>query len=497
MTNKETQETTFDNIANSSLALPAMGLILAPIFTSVSPLLGLGIGVGAIGLAVMEFKGKFSFSRDEKLQKIEKLIEEMEFCNRKDEYPKLKPCEEEDCYIIDVPSGLNRKLFYNLTSYITAELKCDDVKYQLDTQPYWLELIYDKEYGPYSNKIFRRVYSSKDTNEYITIDKVDMDNPYYDLVYVNPPLRMTRDHLEAVADMLSSYFRNDVEFYSHNGEYYYKIFKNHLKQKYVYQLGKYKINVDNGLQILVGFSKLGLAWINLSKQNPHTIIGGCTNSGKSNLIHAIMCCLLENYTKERLSIYLADFKEGVELTEYGSVDQVKKAITEVEKLEELLKEIDDERSRRNKLFITSGVKNLLEYNQKYPNNKLPYIMLIVDEVASILSLSPNAKKNIDKLLAKLGQLGRSSGVHVILSTQRPAQDVITPLIKVNFNNRICLAVEDEANSEIIIGTGEGKNLRGYGHGILKRGRDKVEFQGLYIEQQDRDKIIKENTKTPY
>ena len=86
---------------------------------------------------------------------------------------------------------------------------------------------------------------------------------------------------------------------------------------------------------------------------------------------------------------------------------------------------------------------------------------------------------------------------MILSTQRPAQDVITPLIKVNFNNRICLAVEDEANSEIIIGTGEGKNLRGYGHGILKRGRDKVEFQGLYIEQQDRDKIIKENTKTPY
>ena len=124
-------------------------------------------------------------------------------------------------------------------------------------------------------------------------------------------------------------------------------------------------------------------------------------------------------------------------------------------------------------------------------------MLIVDEVASILSLSPNAKKNIDKLLAKLGQLGRSSGVHVILSTQRPAQDVITPLIKVNFNNRICLAVEDEANSEIIIGTSEGKNLRGYGHGILKRGRDKVEFQGLYIEQQDRDKIIKENIKTPY
>ena len=173
----------------------------------------------------------------------------MEFCNRKDEYPKLKPCEEEDYYIIDVPSGLNRKLFYNLTSYITAELKCDDVKYQLDTQPYWLRLIYDKEYGPYSNKIFRRVYSSKDTNEYITIDKVDMDNPYYDLVYVDPPLRMTRDHLEAVADMLSSYFRNDVEFYSHNGEYYYKIFKNHLKQKYVYQLDKYKINVDNGLQI--------------------------------------------------------------------------------------------------------------------------------------------------------------------------------------------------------------------------------------------------------
>ena len=131
----------------------------------------------------MKFKGKFSFSRDEKLQKIEKLIEEMEFCNRKDEYPKLKPCEEEDYYIIDVPSGLNRKLFYNLTSYITAELKCDDVKYQLDTQPYWLKLVYDEEYGPYSNKIFRRVYSSKDTNEYITIDKVDMSNQYYDLVF--------------------------------------------------------------------------------------------------------------------------------------------------------------------------------------------------------------------------------------------------------------------------------------------------------------------------
>ena len=109
--------------------------------------------------------------------------------------------------------------------------------------------------------------------------------------------------------------------------------------------------------------------------------------------------------------------------------------------------------------------------------------------ASILSLSPNVKKNIDKLLAKLGQLGRSSGVHVLLSTQRPDKDVITPLIKTNFNNRICLAVEDDANSEIILGTTEGKYLRGNGHGILKYGRDRVEFQGFYLDKRKQSNIL--------
>ena len=158
-------------------------------------------------------------------------------------------------------------------------------------------------------------------------------------------------------------------------------------------------------------------------------------------------------------------------------------------LEDLLLEIDAERARRNKLFSECRVRNLLEYNAKFPDAKLPYVFLVIDEVASVQGLPKNPKAEVNRLMAKLGQLGRSSGVHVLLSTQRPDKDVITPLIKTNFNNRICLAVEDDANSEIILGTTEGKYLRGNGHGILKYGRDRVEFQGFYLDKRKQSNIL--------
>lgn len=479
-----------DKFFENDFAPSLIGFCVAPIIATASPVLGTAIVLGATALGFNEVHNRLRNSFDPNREKIENLFKNVKFCNSKGEYPKLLKSYKNEYYYFELPDAMDKRDIMKLKGFLTTALECDDIKFKLDEKPYFLRVVHDKQYGPYSDELFRRVTAPNGEGEYIKIEKVDLSNPYFDLVYVNPPLRVTRDVLEKLAQTFSSYFRNEVEFHAYNGVYFYKIFKNHLKTKYDYQIGKYKIsNVDDGLQVLVGFSKLGMAWINLSKQNPHIILAGCTGSGKSTLLHSMLCNLLENYTPERLHIYLADFKEGIELNDYQDVAHVKNVITDINELEDLLVEIDAERAKRNKLFSECRVKSLLEYNKKFPDAKLPYMFLVIDEVASVQALAKNPKAEVNRLLARLGQLGRSSGVHVLLSTQRPDKDVITPLIKTNFNNRICLAVEDDANSEIILGTNEGKYLRGHGHGILKYGRERVEIQGFWLDERDQGSVL--------
>lgn len=479
-----------DKFFECELAPSFIGICVAPFVASASPVLGTALALGATALGCIELKDTIRKSLDPNREKIQKLFENVKFCNSKGEYPKLLKSYKNEYYYFDLPDAMDKRDIMKLKGLLTTSLECDDIRFQINEKPYFMRVIHDKQYGPYSDELFRRVTAPNGEGEYIKIKKVDTSNPYFDLVYVDPPLRVTRDVLEKLTQTFSSYFRNEVEFHAYNGVYFYKIFKNHLKTTYEYQLGEYKIsNVDDGLQVLVGFSKLGMAWINLSKQNPHIILAGCTGSGKSTLLHSMLCNLIENYPPERLNFYLADFKEGIELQDYEDVAHVKKVITDINLLEDLLLEIDAERARRNKLFSECRVRNLLEYNKKFPDAKLPYLFLVIDEVATVQGLAKTPKAEVNRLMAKLGQLGRSSGVHVLLSTQRPDKDVITPLIKTNFNNRICLAVEDDANSEIILGSNEGKYLRGNGHGILKYGRDRVEFQGFYLDKRKQSNIL--------
>jgi hypothetical protein len=286
-----------DKFFECELAPSFIGICVAPFVASASPVLGTALALGATALGCMELKDTIRKSLDPNREKIQKLFENVKFCNSKGEYPKLLKSYKNEYYYFDLPDAMDKRDIMKLKGLLTTSLECDDIRFQINEKPYFMRVIHDKQYGPYSDELFRRVTAPNGEGEYIKIEKVDLSNPYFDLVYVNPPLRVTRDVLEKLTQTFSSYFRNDVEFHSYNGVYFYKIFKNHLNTRYDYEIGKYKIsNVDDGLQVLIGFSKLGQAWINLSKQNPHIILAGYTGSGKSTLLNAMLCNLFENYT---------------------------------------------------------------------------------------------------------------------------------------------------------------------------------------------------------
>lgn len=206
---------------------------------------------------------------------------------------------------------------------------------------------------------------------------------------------------------------------------------------------------------------------------PHLLIAGSTGSGKSVCVNAIITSLLMRHGSESLRLVMVDPKM-VELQGYNGIPQLLgKVIIEVDQvmgaLTWLLLQMDD----RYQLFKSVGVRNIDTYNALASKKQkgeeslqpLPYIVLIIDELADLMM---TAADDVERQICRLAQMARATGIHLVLATQRPSTDVVTGLIKANFPTRIAFAVTSQIDSRVILDTPGAERLLGRGDMLLMR-----------------------------
>ncbi|MBU1110263.1 DNA translocase FtsK [Patescibacteria group bacterium] len=216
---------------------------------------------------------------------------------------------------------------------------------------------------------------------------------------------------------------------------------------------------------------------------PHMLIAGATGSGKSVLLHTFVNTLLFRCSPDDLKLILIDPKR-VELTLYDGIPHLlTPVITKAEKVITALKWAVAEMESRYEKLQAAGVRNISGYNQIRSHHSLPHVIIIVDELADIMAFAAN---EIEKLICRIAQMSRATGIHLILSTQRPSVDVITGLIKANIPARIALNVSSSTDSRVIIDTTGAEKLLGKGD-MLYLPPDLAKptrIQGVFVSQKE-------------
>ncbi len=192
---------------------------------------------------------------------------------------------------------------------------------------------------------------------------------------------------------------------------------------------------------------------------PHLLVAGATGAGKSVCLNCIIASLLVVATPDQLELLMIDPKR-VELTVYNGIPHLKhEVITDPSMAAGALAMITREMDLRYERFAKAGVRKIEEYNAKYPDEKLPYIVVIIDELADLMLIAP---AKVEMLIMRLAQLARATGIHLVVATQRPSVDVITGLIKANIPSRIAFAVSSQVDSRVILDMGGAERLLGRG-----------------------------------
>ena len=224
------------------------------------------------------------------------------------------------------------------------------------------------------------------------------------------------------------------------------------------------------------------------KSMPHLLVAGSTGSGKSVCINSIITALLYENSPADMRLILVDPKR-VEFTEYNGIPHLlAPVITEVDKTVNVLKWAVNEMDRRFRLFADIGRRNIQAYNDNPPDGKMPYIVLIIDELADLMSQAAN---EVEASIVRLAQMARAVGIHIIVATQRPSVDVITGLIKANMPTRIAFAVASQVDSRTIIDQSGAEKLLGRGDMLYLGGEfgQPKRIQGVNVQ----DKEIKDVT----
>ncbi|MDO5516217.1 MAG: DNA translocase FtsK 4TM domain-containing protein [Clostridium sp.] len=229
----------------------------------------------------------------------------------------------------------------------------------------------------------------------------------------------------------------------------------------------------------------------LSKM-PHTLIAGATGSGKSVCINSLIISLLYKYNPNEVKLLMVDPKV-VELNVYNGIPHLLiPVVTDPKKAAAALNWAVNEMTNRYKLFADMGVRNMESYNELFNkgmiSEKLPYIVIIVDELADLMMVCPN---DVEDYIGRLAQMARAAGMHLVIATQRPSVDVITGVIKANIPSRISFAVSSQIDSRTILDSSGAEKLLGKGDMLYYPvGESKpLRVQGCFISEEEVEKVI--------
>jgi S-DNA-T family DNA segregation ATPase FtsK/SpoIIIE len=252
----------------------------------------------------------------------------------------------------------------------------------------------------------------------------------------------------------------------------------------VMQKSPYEIPVALGKDILGEAQVIDLI------QTPHLLIGGATNSGKSVLVNSIICSILFRRSPDEVRLFLIDPKI-VELKLYnGCPHLLTPVITDPKKAFQALQYCISEMERRYTLLDALGVRDIRSFNKKAKKERvqrLPYIVIVVDEFADLMATTG---KELESTLARLAAMARAIGIHMVLATQRPSIDVITGLIKANIPSRIAFMVANKFDSRIIIDAVGAEKLLGKGDMLFSAAWNPfpTRIQGAYIDDEETDAV---------
>ncbi len=227
----------------------------------------------------------------------------------------------------------------------------------------------------------------------------------------------------------------------------------------------------------------------LSKM-PHLLIAGATGSGKSVCINTVVAALLCTATPDEVRFVMIDPKR-VELVNYNGIPHlIRPVVVEVEGAVMVLQDAVHEMDRRFKLFAEKSARNIETYNrmvEDQPEKKLPFLVVIVDELADLMMV---AASEVEHAITRLAQMARATGIHLILATQRPSVDVVTGLIKANFPARISFAVTSLIDSRVVLDAPGAEKLLGRGDMLyLASDSSKLQrLQGCYVSDRELEKL---------
>ncbi|MBP1931892.1 DNA topoisomerase 3 [Ammoniphilus resinae] len=221
---------------------------------------------------------------------------------------------------------------------------------------------------------------------------------------------------------------------------------------------------------------------------PHLLVAGTTGSGKSVFLNSLIISLLYGSSPDRLKFMFIDPKQ-VELSVYADLPHLfSPIVTQVQKAGPALEHLVKEMNNRYYIFQKSGVRNIISYNQKHPDKKMPYIVLVIDELADLLMTTSDI---VEDLILRLAQLARAAGIHMVIATQRPTKKVLSPTIKSNLPVRVAFSVASTADSMTILDEPGAEELLGKGDMFYQpKDSGKIRLQSAYVSDQEIERVVR-------
>lgn len=260
------------------------------------------------------------------------------------------------------------------------------------------------------------------------------------------------------------------------------------------------VNFSGKLGLALGKDISGTPVITDLAKMPHLLIAGATGSGKSVCINTLIQSILFKATPDEVKFLLVDPKM-VELANYNGIPHlIAPVVTDPKKAAGALKWIVTEMETRYELFAASGVRDIVRYNylcsqksdkeqEKESRTPLPYVVVIIDELADLMMVAPG---DVEDAICRLAQMARAAGIHLVVATQRPSVDVLTGLIKANIPSRIAFAVSSQVDSRTILDIGGAEKLLGRGDMLFyPMGANKpLRVQGCFLGDKEVDNVVK-------
>lgn len=253
-----------------------------------------------------------------------------------------------------------------------------------------------------------------------------------------------------------------------------------------------RVRSKSGLAFALGQDVSGQPIVADLAKMPHLLVAGATGSGKSVAVNAMITCMIMTNTPDDLQFVMVDPKR-VELSNFNGIPHLLAPVVvdmdmAVAALNRTVQEMDD----RYRKFSQVGARNIENYNalpeEKRRGPKMPFLILVVDELADLMMTSPD---EVEHTITRLAQMARATGIHLVLATQRPSVDVVTGLIKANFPSRISFAVTSQVDSRVVLDTPGAEKLLGRGD-MLYMASDSSKLsrlQGCFVSDKELEKLV--------